>query len=253
MDTDKANARPMWSQTMKSKKTTVAAGHGHGIHFPVVALGASMGGLRALSEILSALPPDYPGAMVVVQHILPDKKSYLAEILSRHTPLKVKQAAVGDKLRPGAVFIAPPDKHLLVNPNGTLQLSHAAKVRFSRPAVDILFESVAASCGKRGVAVVLTGADFNGAKGVRAIRAVGGTVVAQDKASCEIFGMPRAAIATGMVDYVLPLDEIANFLMFFANRAAGRTEAEPVVRIRKHLANGKCSREENGYRSTKAR
>src|SRR6516164_2812276 len=102
---------------MKSKKASAAVRSKPWIRFPVAAIGASMGGLRAISEILSALPRDFPGAVVVVQHIPPHKKSYLAEILSRRTPLKVKQAEQGDRLRPGEVFVAPPDKHLLVNPN----------------------------------------------------------------------------------------------------------------------------------------
>jgi two-component system chemotaxis response regulator CheB len=202
--------------------------------------------LRAIREILSALPNDFPGAVVIVQHIPPHKKSHLAEILGRCTALKVKQAAAGDKLRAGEVFVAPPDHHLLVNPIGRLSLSRAAKVRFSRPAVDVLFESVAMSCGEQGVAVVLTGGDFNGSKGVRAIRAAGGIVVAQDEATCEVFGMPRAAIATGVVDFVLPLDEIANFLVYAANRTVGRAVQNPIVYVRKHQSTTNCGSGQNG-------
>jgi two-component system chemotaxis response regulator CheB len=190
-------------------------------------MGASMGGLRALSEILSALPKDFPGAMLVVQNIPPHRRSYLPEILGRRTSPQVKQARAGDRLRPGKVFIAPPDRHLLVSFLGTVRLSSSARVRFSRPAVDVLFQSVAASCGKWSIGVVLTGADFNGSTGVRAIRAAGGTVVAQDKATSEVFSMPRAAIATGMVDYVLPLDEIANFLVFVTGKATAQSNKEP--------------------------
>lgn len=218
---------------MKSEKTTPAAASKSPIRFPIVAMGASRGGLRALGEILSALPKDFPGAILVVQHICPYRRSFLSEILGRRTSLQVKQARAGDRLRPGKVFIAPPDRHLLVSPLGTVRLSRSAKVRYSRPAVDVLFESVAANCGKWGIGVVLTGADFNGSTGVRSIRAAGGTVVAQDKATSEVFSMPRAAIATGMVDYVLPLDEIANFLAFATEKATAQTKKEPVDRKRK--------------------
>lgn len=178
----------------------------------IVALAASVGGLRALSEILSNLPADFPAPIVVVQHLDPQQPSRMAEIISYRTSLIVKQAEEADRLHPGWVYIAPPDKHLLVNSDETLSLSDSARVRFSRPAANNLFESVAKSFKERAIAVVLTGRDGDGATGVQAIKRVGGTVIVQDEASCECFSMPESAIALGCVDFVLPLSEIAKRL-----------------------------------------
>jgi two-component system, chemotaxis family, protein-glutamate methylesterase/glutaminase len=183
------------------------------VAYKIVAIAASRGGLNAISQIVSALPADFPAAIIVVQHLSPQYRSYLAEILSRRTALQVKQAEEGELLRPGTVYIAVPNKHLLVDPNGTLSLSDTAKVNFVRPAADKLFTSVAESFKSRAIAVVLTGGDGDGGLGVVAIKKSGGIVIAQDEASCECFSMPQSAINTGTVDFVLPLDAIANQLV----------------------------------------
>jgi len=180
--------------------------------YDIVAIVASAGGLRALSHVLSAMSQDFPAALTVVQHLDPRHRSLMAELLSRQSRLPVKQAEDGDQLRPGAVYVAPPDRHLLVNPDGTLSLSKAELVHFLRPSGDLLFESVAASFKDRAIAVVLTGTGSDGAKGLQAIKKMGGTVVTQDEATAEFSGMPHAAIQTGQVDFVLPLDEIARAL-----------------------------------------
>ena len=133
----------------------------------------------------------------------------MADILSRRTPLRVKQAEEGEQVGLATVYIAPPNRHLLVNPDGTLSLTQSKLVHFLRPSADLLFESVAASYGERAIAVVLTGTGSDGAMGVQAIKKMGGTVIAQDEATAEFFGMPGAAIQSGSVDFVLPLDEIA--------------------------------------------
>jgi len=114
---------------------------------------------------------------------------------------------------PGAVYIAPPDRHLLVNPDGTLSLSQSELVHFVRPSADLLFESVAASYRERAIAVVLTGTGSDGSMGVQAIKKMGGTVIAQNQQSAEFGGMPAAAVQSGAVDFVLPLDEIASALV----------------------------------------
>src|SRR5436305_624638 len=118
----------------------------------------------------------------------------MAEILRRRTPLEVVQAAEGDRIRLGTVHIAPPDRHLLVNRDGSLSLSHSELVHFVRPSADLLFESVAASYEERAIAVVLTGTGSDGSLGIGAIKKMGGTVIAQDQESAEFFGMPAAAI-----------------------------------------------------------
>lgn len=180
--------------------------------FDVVAIAASAGGLRALTSVLSALSRDFPAAVTVVQHLDPRHRSLMAELLSRQSRLPVKQAEDGDRLCPGSVFVAPPDRHLLVNPDGTLSLSRADLVHFLRPSADLLFESVAASFKDRAIAVVLTGTGADGSSGLQAIKKMGGTVVSQDEGTSEFFGMPSAAIQTGQVDFVLPLEEIASAL-----------------------------------------
>ena len=177
--------------------------------FDIVALAASADGLNALGCILSGLPSNLPAALVIVQHLAPHYPSVLDKILNRRTSLEVIQAEEGYKLSPGKVFIAPPDYHLLVNSDGSLSLSQTAKVHFVRPSAEILFESVAESYKDRAIAVVLTGGDRDGSTGVRAIKKMGGKVIAQDEATSKVWGMPLAAIQTGCVDWILPLDKIA--------------------------------------------
>jgi two-component system chemotaxis response regulator CheB len=178
-----------------------------------VALGASAGGLQALSAILADLPADFPAPLVVVLHLSPSFTSRLPEILARQTSLRVKAAQEGDLLYAGWIYIAPPARHLVVLTEGILSLTETEKVHYCRPSVDVLFQSVAASFGERAIAVVLTGADGDGAAGILAIRAAGGVTIAQDEGSSQNAGMPRAAAETGAVDYVLPLKAIAPALV----------------------------------------
>lgn len=189
--------------------------------FDVVALAASAGGLSALSRVLGALPAGFPAIMVVVQHLDPRHRSLMADILNRRTPLQVKQAEDGDLLKPATIYIAPPNRHLLVNKNKTLSLSQSELVHFVRPSADLLFESVAASFQERAIAVVLTGTGSDGNMGVKAIKQMGGTVIAQDEKTSEFFGMPGAAIATGSVDFILPLEEIPPALISLVMKGEG--------------------------------
>jgi two-component system chemotaxis response regulator CheB len=181
--------------------------------FSIIAIAASAGGLMALTEVLEALPADLPVPVVVVQHLDPRHRSLMAEILGRRTALQVRQAQEGDRLEAGTVYIAPPDHHLLVNGSGTLALTQTKLVHFVRPSADLLFESVAASYGDRAIAVVLTGTGKDGSLGVEGVKKLGGTVIAQAVDSAQFGGMPAAAIATGAVDFVLRLDEIAEALI----------------------------------------
>ena len=183
------------------------------VAFDIVALAASAGGLTALSQVLSSLPGNFPASVVVVQHLDPRHRSLMADILSRRSPLHIKQAEENDCLTPATVYIAPPDQHLLVNPDATLSLSHSELVHFLRPSADLLFESVAASFKDRAIAVVLTGTGSDGAMGVNAIKKMGGTVIVQNEKTSEFFGMPGAAIQTGNVDFILPLAEIPSALI----------------------------------------
>jgi two-component system, chemotaxis family, protein-glutamate methylesterase/glutaminase len=189
--------------------------------FDLVALAASAGGLKAISEVLSGLPSNFPAAIVIVQHLDPRHRSLMADILSRRTCLRVKEAEERDYLSPSTVYIAPPNRHLLVNSDGTLSLTQSELVHFVRPSADLLFESVAASYQERAIAVVLTGTGNDGAMGISAIEQMGGTTIAQDKETSEFFGMPNAAIATGNVNFVLPLSEIASALISLVIQNSG--------------------------------
>jgi two-component system chemotaxis response regulator CheB len=197
---------------MISKRESQPAALGSGA-FDVVACASSAGGLNALSELLSRLPGDLPAAVAVVQHLDRRHRSLIADILSRRTRLSVKQAEAGENLQAGTVYIAPPNRHLLVNPEGRVALADSELVHFLRPSADLLFESVAASFRDRVIGVVLTGTGRDGAMGITAIKSMGGTVIAQDPKTAEFPGMPEAAVATGNVDFVLPLPEIANALV----------------------------------------
>ena len=158
--------------------------------------------------MLSTLPADFPAALLVVQHLDPRHRSLMADILNRRTAVPVKEAEEGEQVRTGRVYIAPPNRHLLVNPDRTLSLTQTQLVHFVRPSADLLFESTAASFKERAIAVVLSGSGHDGSMGVKAIKKMGGTVIVQD-AHAEFGGMPQAAIKTGLADFVLPLDEIA--------------------------------------------
>lgn len=199
--------------------------------FPVIAMAASEGGLKALSVILGSLPADFPAAIAIVMHLAPDRKSILAGILDSRSPLEVKQAHTGDVLCHSSVFVAPPNQHLFVAKGGRLKLSssHAEKVHYARPSAEPLFASVADVYKTNAIAVVLTGGDGDGAFGVQIIKEQGGKVIAQDRPTSENFSMPETSIQTGDVDFILPLDEIAPKLMELVERGvhAASTPAGP--------------------------
>lgn len=190
--------------------------------FEVVTIAASAGGLQALIRILSELPEHFPVPVLIVQHLDPRHETVLAEILSRRTALTVKLAEDGEVVRAGIAYIAPPDHHLLIEADGLIALTVSELVHFVRPSADLLFESAAGSYGPKAIACVLTGTGSDGAMGVSAIKARGGTVVVQDPAGAEFKGMPEAAVATGAVDFVLRLDEIAQVVISLVN--VGRSE-----------------------------
>jgi two-component system, chemotaxis family, protein-glutamate methylesterase/glutaminase len=176
--------------------------------FEIVAIAASAGGVFALTEIVQKLPENLPASVVVVQHLDPRHRSVMPQIFGRRSAMPVHQAAEGMPVEPGHIYLAPPDRHMLINADGTVSLTQTELVNFVRPSADLMFESVAAAYGERAIAVVLTGTGKDGSMGVTAIKSRGGTVIVQDEATSEFFGMPSAAIRTGAVDFVLALDEI---------------------------------------------
>jgi two-component system chemotaxis response regulator CheB len=181
--------------------------------FAIVAIAASAGGITALSRVLSGLPNGFPVPVVIVQHLDPRHKTVIADVLGRRAKMPVRLAREGEKAETGTIYIAPPNHHLLIGADGGLTLSSSELVHFVRPSADLLFESVAGS-------YVLTGTGSDGAMGASAIKSRGGTVIAEDPESAEFKSMPEAAIATGAVDFILPLDEIAQVIR-------GLVEASP--------------------------
>ena len=175
--------------------------------FDVVAIGASAGGIEALHAVAAALPADFPVPVLIVQHMDPRHKSLLAGLLGRRCRLRVKQAVNDEEMRGGTMYIAPPDMHLIVQA-GRLVLTDTKQVHFSRPSIDLLLQSVADTYGDRAIGVILSGSGVDGADGIRAIKAKGGTTLVQDPASAAHAGMPQAARATNCVDFTLPLEEI---------------------------------------------
>jgi two-component system, chemotaxis family, protein-glutamate methylesterase/glutaminase len=175
----------------------------------VIAIAASSGGLAALSEVLRTLPATLPAAILVLQHLAPDQRSHLTEILADRTALPVHQAAQGMRLEHGVVYVAPPGAHLLVGTEGRLALSHLPPLHWCRPSADRLFASVGAKYGPGAIAVVLTGYGVDGAEGAQVLRRLGGMVLVQDDATSACPDMPRAARRAGDVDRVLPLGDIA--------------------------------------------
>ena len=174
-----------------------------------VAISTSAGGISALHTILTALPPSLAAAVLVVQHLMPDRNSHLVQILRWHTRLEVTQAESHQRLFQGMVYVAPPDFHLVVGIDRRLALSHLPPVHHCRPSGDRLFESLAAAFGPGAVAVVLTGFGRDGAAGAQCVRRSGGTVIVQDPTTAQFGDMPRAALSAGAVDHILPLDDIA--------------------------------------------
>jgi two-component system chemotaxis response regulator CheB len=191
----------------------------------LLALGASTGGTEALREVLEALPPDAPG-VVVVQHMPPVFTRSFANRLDALCRIGVKEAEHGDALPPGLALVAPGDRHMRVVRRGSgfaVELSDGPLVSRHRPSVDVLFESVAAAVGSRAAGALLTGMGSDGASGLLAMRRAGALTLAQDEASCVVFGMPREAIALGAAERIVPLRHVAATLLapLAARRAAG--------------------------------
>jgi two-component system, chemotaxis family, protein-glutamate methylesterase/glutaminase len=183
----------------------------------LVALGASWGGIAAMRAILPRLVLPSDTAVVVVLHRQP-VRSALAHVIGRGSPLPVQEAEDKTPLTPGKVHVAPPDYHLLVE-RGWLSLSTEEAVKHSRPSIDVLLESAAASFGDRLVAVVLTGASDDGTDGARAVHRHGGSVIVQDPATAEQPIMPRAVIDAGLADAVASLEDVPSAV----GDALGRT------------------------------
>lgn len=188
--------------------------------FPIVGIGASAGGLAAIEAFFSGMPADTDPnmAFVLVQHLDPDHKSLLTELIARRTRMQVLEVTDGMPVQVNCAYIIPPNRDMAFL-NGTLQLLEPAAPRGHRLPIDFLFRSLAADLHERAIGVVLSGTGSDGTLGVRAIKAEGGMVMVQNPASSEFDGMPQSALATGLVDYELPPAEMATQLMAYVSRA----------------------------------
>jgi two-component system chemotaxis response regulator CheB len=178
-----------------------------------VVIGVSAGALEALSAILPFLPSDYALPVIIVVHVPPDKKSVLAELFGAKCGIKVREAEDKEPISGGTVYFAPPDYHLLVETGKSLSLSSDEPVLYSRPSVDVLFESAADAYGPSLIAIVLTGANPDGAKGLKAVTNAGGTAIVQSPAGAYASAMPEAAIAACPEAQILSLKDIAIYLL----------------------------------------
>jgi two-component system, chemotaxis family, protein-glutamate methylesterase/glutaminase len=191
----------------------------------VLAIGASTGGTEAIAAVLARLPASTPGT-VIAQHIPPEFSRAFAGRLNDSCAMEVREARDGDAIRPGLALIAPGDFHMTVRRAGGklfVNVKTGPRVCYQRPSVDVLFHSAAEAAGARAVGVILTGMGSDGAQGMLRMRQAGARTIAQDEASCVVFGMPREAIGLGAVEQVLPLNRIADAIV----QTVGRLPANP--------------------------
>ncbi|WP_028585325.1 chemotaxis protein CheB [Desulfogranum mediterraneum] len=181
-------------------------------HYEAVVIGVSAGGFRALHTLLSELPDHFTLPVMIVQHRKASAENYLVTSLNKNCRLLVKEADEKEKITSGTVYLAPGDYHLLVEKDKTLSLSIDEPVCYSRPSIDVLFETAAATYQAGLIGIILTGANSDGSAGIRSIKAGGGLTISQHPETAEADTMPLAAIATKAVDYILTLQEISPFL-----------------------------------------
>ena len=177
----------------------------------IIVIGASAGGVQALSTLVAALPPNLPAAVFIVLHIPTDSPSLLPHILSREARMPVTHAKNGERIEHGRIYVAPPDQHLLIE-GSNVKLVHGPKENFHRPSIDILFRSAARWAGPSAIGVVLTGARHDGTVGMRAIKQRGGITIVQDPVEATFPGMPTSVMQDIRVDYSLPVSEIGPLL-----------------------------------------
>lgn len=177
----------------------------------IIAIGASAGGVTALHEILPAIK-SRKVSVVVVLHFPPEGPNLIPSLYADECKLAIKEAESGEVLEPGVIYIAPPDYHLSTEPNGTLSLSNEEEMNYSRPSIDILFDSVAFAYKSKAMAILLTGANHDGAQGLKRLHDLGGTTAAQDPNDAEFPVMPLSALELFQPTYVLPLKGLTNLL-----------------------------------------
>ena len=174
----------------------------------IVVIGASAGGIQALTTLVAGLPQDFPASLLVVVHVPPYTISRLPEILNRAGPLPAAHAQQGEMIAPGRIYVAPPDRHLLVR-TGWIELSRGPRENHARPAIDPLFRTAARVYGPRAIGIVLSGALYDGSMGLLAIKTRGGMAIVQDPREAIVDSMPRRAIERVAAEHILPVTDIA--------------------------------------------
>ncbi|MFM0643568.1 chemotaxis protein CheB [Paraburkholderia bryophila] len=199
----------MSGSTVQPATAAAQPGKAESRAYELVVIGGSAGGIEVLNVLLGALPADFAAAVMIVTHLPPDSPSYLVPAFTHRCALPVLEPDAGERILPGRVHVAPPGYHMLVEVDRTVALSTDAAVRFSRPSIDVLFESAAAVCGARLLAILLSGANDDGAQGLKRVRAFGGTTWVQAPDTASSPEMPRAAIETGAADYIYTPETMA--------------------------------------------
>ncbi|MBN1314042.1 MAG: chemotaxis protein CheB [Anaerolineales bacterium] len=185
--------------------------------YRAIVIGASAGGMNALMMLFSVLKNNFPLPILVAQHVHPTENGTMVLFYQSRIALPVKEANDKDEIRPGVIYFAPPDYHLLVERQETLALSIDPKVNYSRPSIDVLFESAAYAWTCSLIGIILTGANYDGARGLRLIKELGGWTIAQDPSTAEFPAMPQAAIDLGSAEHILTLHEIGKYLSTLEN------------------------------------
>lgn len=189
-----------------------------------IVIGVSAGGMKALKILLTDLPADFSLPIIIVQHVSPDSTGLWITLLDAACKLKIKEADEKEKIERGFVYAAPPNYHLLIERDYSFSLSTDKRVNYARPSIDVLFETAADVYGSGLIGVVLTGANNDGANGLKKIKEMGGIAIVQDPETAESPYMPTSAINATQVDYILPLEDIKEVLIELASNKTSHYE-----------------------------
>ena len=191
-------------------------------NYQAVVVGVSAGGFKAIQKFLYKLPSTFTIPIIIVQHREKSPaNNYLVKVLAEISKLKIKEADEKEIIKNGTVYLAPPNYHLLIEKNHTFSLSVSEPVCFARPSIDVLFETAARAYNSHLIGIILTGANKDGSQGIKAIKKRGGMTIVQNPNTAEVPIMPKAAIATNSIDFILNLENIASFLSILIKNANG--------------------------------
>lgn len=180
--------------------------------YDAVVIGASAGGLNALKTLLSELPKNFPASVFIVQHLSPNKESYMVEYLKDNISLPIKEAGSMDPIIRPMIYVAPPNYHMLIDRGDVIVLSVEGKVNYSRPSIDLLFSSAAERYREKLIGIILTGANSDGSDGLKRIHELGGIAIIQSLSDSEASAMPQAAMLKTNADYILDLKDMSKII-----------------------------------------